>query len=65
MAAITETAIRVVLEREKETKRTVRYAEPGEDQLVGTLYVPKTTLDRLGGAPPALELVIRPEESAL
>lgn len=57
MAAITEAAVRVVLEREKETKRTVRYVEPGDDAMVGTLYVPKSTLSQLGN-PERLEITL-------
>ncbi len=42
--------MQVVLEREKETKNTVRFREPdgdGEQQL-GIIYVPKSTVSALG-----------------
>lgn len=40
--------ITVELAREKETKRTVRFAEKDEDGQVGIIYVPKPTLEALG-----------------
>jgi hypothetical protein len=49
--------IDVVLELEKETKRTIRYVEPGDDPRVGTIYVPKSTLAELGN-PKILKLTL-------
>lgn len=40
--------MQIVLEREKETKNKVRFQEVGDQDLVGTLYVPKTSLGQLG-----------------
>lgn len=57
MAAITETAVRVVLERDKETKRTVRYAEQSDNPRVGMVYVPNGTVAELGN-PAAIEITL-------
>jgi len=42
--------LQVTLHRAKETKNTVRYEEPESDQpiVIGTLYVQKWALHRLG-----------------
>lgn len=40
--------MRVELERERETKNKVVFEEVGEAGLLGTLYVPKRTLEKLG-----------------
>lgn len=40
----------VIMTLDKETKGTVRYGEPGQEEpLIGTLYVPKITLKKMGG----------------
>lgn len=44
----TKKEIEVTLEREKETKNTVRYKELGTSPKVGVIYFPKATLDALG-----------------
>lgn len=47
--------IHVVLEFDRGTKRTRRYVEDAADPaeaLIGTLYVPKSTLRRLGEPEP-------------
>lgn len=41
-------AVIVVMEFDRETKRTRRYAETGDEPLIGVLYVPKSTLKKLG-----------------
>jgi hypothetical protein len=38
----------ITLVREKETKNKVRFEEPGDQQQLGTVYVPKSTLAALG-----------------
>jgi hypothetical protein len=40
--------MQVILEAEKATKNTVRYAEVGDEKRVGMLYMPKDTLAALG-----------------
>lgn len=40
--------MQVQLEREKETKNKVRFQEVGGEDLIGILYVPKTSLRQLG-----------------
>jgi hypothetical protein len=42
--------LKIALRRVKETKNTVRYEEPESDQpiVIGTLYVQKWALKRLG-----------------
>jgi hypothetical protein len=45
-------AIVVVMEFDRETKRTRRYIETAEEPLIGTLYVPKSTLEQLGEPEP-------------
>ena len=42
--------LKLTLQRAKETKNTVRYEEPESDQplIIGTLYVQKWALKRLG-----------------
>jgi len=45
------TAITTVFDKERETKSTWRYTErvvPGAAPLIGTIYVPKTTLKTIG-----------------
>ena len=51
--------LQVTLHRAKETKNTVRYEEPESDQpiVIGTLYVQKWALHRLGD-PEMLTLTI-------
>lgn len=44
-------SISVLLTEDKVTKRTVRFAEDikeGEDKILGQIYVPKDTLDKIG-----------------
>jgi hypothetical protein len=43
-------SLTVKLERERETKTTVRYREPAESdpQRMGIVYIPKSTLKELG-----------------
>lgn len=44
-------SIIIPMDKERDTKNTVRFAESvtgGEDAKLETLYVPKTTLDLLG-----------------
>jgi len=55
---VEELALR--FERERETKNTVRYQELAQEgeQVVGTLYVRKAELARLGD-PDALTVVVR------
>lgn len=57
--------VTITLEREKETKNKVRFSEPGEphEHLIGTLYVPKPTLSRLGN-PARLRLTLTVGELA-
>jgi hypothetical protein len=50
--------VTVLLEREKETKNKVRFAEVGDRGLFGTLYVPKSTLTELGD-PAQLEVSVQ------
>jgi hypothetical protein len=38
----------IVLERDKETKRTVRFREIDGGEEIGTPYIPKSTLAQLG-----------------
>lgn len=45
-------AIIVVMEFDRETKRTRRYTETADEPLIGTLYVPKSTLEQLGEPEP-------------
>jgi hypothetical protein len=40
--------MQITLVREKETKSMVRFAEPHDQPVLGTIYVPKSTLARLG-----------------
>lgn len=40
--------LQIELERQRETKNKVRFEEPGEQDRLGTLYVPKATLKELG-----------------
>ncbi len=51
--------VTIIIERERETKRTVRYKEQGEDGRIGIVYVPKGTLDELGN-PDQIELTFSP-----
>lgn len=51
--------MQVQLEREKETKNKVRFQEVGDGDLVGTVYVPKESLRRLGN-PDLLTLTLEP-----
>lgn len=59
----TEKEIRLVMEAEKETKNTLRFAEVERDDglpaVAGTLYVQKYWLRRLG-SPQRIEVVVRP-----
>lgn len=44
-------SISVLLTEDKVTKRTIRFAEDikeDEDKILGTVYVPKATLDKIG-----------------
>lgn len=44
-------SISVLLTEDKVTKRTIRFAEDikeDEDKILGTIYVPKATLDKIG-----------------
>lgn len=41
-------SIQVELVKDRETKNTVRYAEEGEDTILGIVYIPKTTLAEIG-----------------
>jgi hypothetical protein len=38
----------VVFEFEKETKNTVKFKEVGDDAKIGTVYVPKSTMEANG-----------------
>lgn len=38
----------VIMYEEKQTKNTVRFTEDSETPKLGTIYVPKTTLQELG-----------------
>lgn len=38
----------VTLKKERETKNTVRFTEDHENPVLGTIYVPKTTLAVIG-----------------
>lgn len=60
-------SITVELVREKETKRTVRYTEQGDDPQIGTLYVPKGTLEAMGPGqwPERISLTIASAEAAM
>jgi hypothetical protein len=49
----------VMLDREKETRNKVRFAEMGDAEHVGMVYVPKSTLHELGD-PERLELTLAP-----
>ena len=53
--------LQVTLQRTKETKNTVRYEEPESDQplVIGTLYVQKWALHRLGD-PATLAITVAP-----
>jgi hypothetical protein len=53
--------LQVILRRAKETKNTVRYEEPESDQplIIGTLYVQKWALHRLGD-PETLTITVAP-----
>ena len=53
--------VKVSLHRAKETKNTVRYEEPESDQplVIGTLYVQKWALHRLGD-PQEITVTIAP-----
>jgi hypothetical protein len=59
--AVAAKAVEVTLNAERETKNTVRFAEQGdpEDHAVGTIYVPKATLDRIGN-PTSIRVSIEP-----
>lgn len=57
-------SIRVIMGKEKETANTVRFKEPtkpGVPPKIGTLYVPKTTLEKLGN-PEAIVVVLELEK---
>jgi hypothetical protein len=41
-------AVTIELEREKETKRTIRFKETGDGDRLGMIYVPKATMSALG-----------------
>lgn len=41
---------RVLFQMEKETKNTVKYQEIGDVPVIGTIYVPKHTLQTLGNS---------------
>lgn len=43
--------VTVTMEFDRETKRTRRYAEQSDDPVIGTLYVPKSTLAEALGDP--------------
>jgi hypothetical protein len=51
--------VTVRLDKERETKNTVRFAEVGDEDalLIGTIYVPKATLDAIGN-PDVIEVTI-------
>jgi len=53
--------MRITLRRAKETKNTVRYEEPESDQplVIGTLYLQKWALHRLGD-PQEITVTIAP-----
>jgi hypothetical protein len=53
--------MRVTLHRAKETKNTVRYEEPesGDPPVIGTLYVQKWAMHRLGD-PETLTVTLEP-----
>ena len=38
----------IIMYEEKQTKNTVRFTENSETQKLGTIYVPKATLQELG-----------------
>ena len=38
----------ILMREEKQTKNTVRFTENSETPKLGTLYIPKTTLQELG-----------------
>lgn len=38
----------IIMYEEKQTKNTVRFTEDSETPKLGTIYVPKTTLQELG-----------------
>ena len=38
----------ILMREEKQTKNTVRFAEEAEAPKIGTLYVPKATLQEIG-----------------
>lgn len=45
--------------KERETKNTVRFSEDGKQQAIGTLYVQKSALAKIGD-PEALSVTIEP-----
>ncbi len=54
----------ILMREEKQTKNTVRFAEEAEAPKIGTLYVPKATLQEIGYKPGMLlrmELKAAPE----
>ncbi len=51
------TRITVALEREKETKNTVRFKEKDDGEQLGMIYVPKSTVSQLGD-PAVLEMTL-------
>ena len=57
-------AIRARFTKERETKNTVRFAEVGDEanHKIGTLYVKKTALNKVGGDLPELEVWFGPPE---
>lgn len=56
--------MQITLEREKETTNKVRFSEPGEphEHHLGTLYVPKSTLAKLGN-PAQITLTLEPAQA--
>lgn len=60
MAIADPPVVRVVLERERETKRTWRYVEAGDAPLLGQVYLPKATLAEFGGPPAAIAITVEP-----
>lgn len=40
--------MKVKFEKEKETKRTIRFKEIGENPIIGMIYIPKQTLQDIG-----------------
>ena len=47
----------LTFKKDKETKNTVRYAEQGDEPVVGTLYLQKSAVEKLGN-PDTLKVTI-------